>query len=145
MILFDNIEVQKAKELEIKKLQNQRQIYSELQPKQLLIELFTKPKQTEIFNLKKRKNLEIEFRNAKGWYCAVDYAYLNKKTNNVVIVWHFKNKPEEQHKVSLDRFIEIYRNKEFFNIAPRPFYEHYFMTAEKKLKEIDEKLKELNN
>lgn len=130
---------------ELAKLKKQKEYYSNQDSKKLIIECYSKEKQVEIFNLKKRKNLIIQFRNARGWYCSVDYSYLDKRSNEVVIAWHFDKTPHETHKVSLTRFIEIYRKHEFFNIAPREFYEYYFINVEAKLKQINDKIDQIES
>lgn len=130
---------------ELTKLEKQKEYYSNQDSKKLIIEYYSKEKQVEIFNLKKRKDLTIQFRNAKGWYCSVDYSYLDKRSNEVVIAWHFDKNPEEIHKVSLNRFVEIYKKHEFFNIAPREFYEYYFIKVEAKLKQINDRIDQIQS
>lgn len=108
----------------------------------LYIETFSEKTQINIFNLKERKGHLIKFLNSRNKKCYIKKCY--DSIQGPIFTWSFEGKPDI-YRMTVARFIEIYKQGEFHNIEPRKFEEIYFQPASKVLETIMTEIDKLNN
>lgn len=140
-VLGLDVDVSEEDKVKYKELENKKKSLESAPEGTLYIETFSEKTQISIFNLRERKGKIIKFLNNKNRKCYIKRCF--DSIQGPVFTWSFEG-TSKIYRMSVERFIEIYKDGDFHDIEPRRFEEVYFKPVSEVLKDIEDEIETLN-